>query len=84
MAQAQQHDGGDAVDTGGDGGSTAGRQGAVALQRGFNQVLSQHAHQRVAAVQLGQVQRQRLGAAVGHQALVGQAQAQGFGQVLRV
>ena len=94
VAQAQQHDGGDHIDRIGDGGGAArgdaggGSSVFARLQGVFEQVVGQHAHQGVAAVQFGKVQRQRgvgcAGGAFGHQAFVGQALAQGLGQVLGV
>lgn len=61
VAQAQQHDGGDHIDRTGDGGGAArgdaGGGGAAfaRLQGVFEQVVGQHAHQGVAAVQFGKV-----------------------------
>ncbi|MCY1304889.1 hypothetical protein D9M70_546630 [compost metagenome] len=53
MAQAQQIDRGDNIDVVGQRGGTTGSQRTFAAEGIFQQVLSQQADQRVAAVQFG-------------------------------
>ena len=78
VAQAQQVEGGDDLHVIGQGGGTTGSQWAFAAECIFQQVLGEQADQRVTAVQFAEVDELGL-----VDAFVGQALAQGFGQVLR-
>ncbi len=78
VAQAQKIEGGDDLHVIGKSGSTTGGQRTFAAECIFQQVLGEQADQRMTAVQFAEVDE--LGFV---DALVGQALAQGFGEVLR-
>ena len=78
VAQTQKVKGGDNLHVIGKSGSATGGQRTFATECVFQQVLSQQANQRVTAMQFAEVDE--LGFV---DAVVGQALAQGFGEVLR-